>query len=152
MAETVEPAVSPVTSVTGPIYLLLFPIPVVCFLGALITDLVYSSNAVIMWLNFSEWLIATGLVFGALAALALLIEFIASRPIRVGIGWVHLILFYVALIVELFNAFVHTIDGWTAVVSTGLILSIIGCVVSLAAVATLFLVPVAWVARREVRP
>lgn len=152
MAETVEPAVSPVTSVTGPIYLLLFPIPVVCFLGALITDLVYSGNAVIMWLNFSEWLIATGLVFGALAALALLIEFIASRPIRVGIGWVHLILFYVALIVELFNAFVHTIDGWTAVVSTGLILSIIGCVVSLAAVATLFLVPVAWVARREVRP
>lgn len=152
MAETVERAVSPVASVTGPIYLLLFPIPVVCFLGALITDLVYSGNAVIMWLNFSEWLIATGLVFGALAALALLIEFIASRPIRVGIGWVHLILFYVALIVELFNAFVHTIDGWTAVVSTGLILSIIGCVVSLAAVATLFLVPVAWVARREVRP
>jgi hypothetical protein len=31
--------------------------------------------------------------------------------------------FYAALIVELFNAFRHTIDGWTAVVPTGLILS-----------------------------
>ena len=28
-----------------PIYLLLFPIPVVCFVGALVTDLAYSRRA-----------------------------------------------------------------------------------------------------------
>lgn len=151
MAETVE-RVSPVASVTGPVYLLLFPIPVVCFLGALITDFVYSGNAVIEWLNFSEWLIAAGLFFGAFAALALLIEFFASGPIRVAIGWVHIALFYAALILELFNAFVHTIDGWTAVVPTGLTLSIIGSILSLAAVTTLFLIPVTWIAARETRP
>jgi uncharacterized membrane protein len=81
----------------------------------------------------------------------LLIEFIATRAIRVGsFGWAHLALFYLALIVELFNAFVHTVDGWTAVVPTGMTLSIIGAMLALAAVATLFRVPVAWVVLREV--
>ena len=47
-------------------------------------------------------------------------------------------LFYAALIVELFNAFVHTIDGWTAVVPTGMMLSIIGALLALAAVGALF--------------
>ena len=137
----------------GLIYLLLFPIPVVCFLGALATDLAYSSSAYLMWLHFSEWLIATGLPFGALAALALLVEFFARPAIRRGgLGWMHLVLFYGALVVELINALIHTIDGWTAVVPTGMTLSIIGALLALAAAATLFRVPVTWVARREAMP
>ena len=152
MAEIVEPTRSPVATVTGPVYLLLFPIPVVCFIGALLTDLTYSSNAVIQWLAFSEWLIAAGLVFGAFAALASLVELIAAEPLRSNIiGWGHIFLFWAAMIVELFNAFVHSIDGWTAVVPTGLILSIIGSILCVLAVATLFLVPVAWVPAREIR-
>ena len=151
MAEIAEPTRSPVAAVTGPVYLLLFPIPVVCFLGALITDLVYSSDAVLQWLFFSEWLIAAGLVFGLLAALAALVELIAAEPLRSNIvGWGHVFLFYAALIVELFNALVHSVDGWTAVVPTGLILSIVGSILALAAVATVFLVPVTWVPAREV--
>ena len=134
------------------IYLLLFPIPVVCFVGALVTDIAYSRSAYLMWLHFSEWLIAAGLAFGALAVLALLVEFIASRAVRTArIGWAHLVLFCAALVVELVNAFVHTRDGWTAVVPTGMTLSVIGALLALASVATLFRVPVAWVARREVR-
>ena len=82
MAEIVERTDSRVAAVTGPIYLLLFPIPVVCFIGALLTDLTYMSNAVIEWLNFSEWLIAAGLVFGAFAALASLIELIAAFEVQ----------------------------------------------------------------------
>jgi uncharacterized membrane protein len=153
MAEIVARTESPVASVTGPIYLLLFPIPVVCFLAALVTDIVYSASEFLMWLHFSEWLIAAGLAFGALAALVLLIEFFASGVIRrQPLGWAHLVLFYAALIVELFNAFVHTIDGWTAVVPTGMILSIIGAILALAAVAVLFFVPVTWFKHREIRP
>ena len=71
MADIVEHRV---TSATGPIYLLPFPIPVVCFLAALITDITYSASAFLMWLHFSQWLIAAGLAFGALAAIVLLIE------------------------------------------------------------------------------
>jgi len=152
MAEIVEPTNSQVAAVTGPVYLLLFPIPIVCFIGALITDLVYSGNAVLQWLFFSEWLIAAGLLFGFLAAIAALVELIAAEPLRSNImGWGHVLLFYAALIVEVFNALVHSIDGWTAVNPTGLILSIIGSIFCVAAVATLFLVPVAWVPAREVR-
>jgi uncharacterized membrane protein len=152
MAEIVERTDGTVATVTGPVYLLLFPIPVVCFVGALLTDLTYASNGVIEWLNFSEWLIAAGLVFGAFAALASLIELIAAAPLRSAVvGWGHIFLFWAAMIVELFNSFVHTIDGWTAVVPTGLILSIIGSVLAVAAVATIFFVPVMWVPAREVR-
>jgi uncharacterized membrane protein len=152
MANLVRSTESSAARVIRPIYLLLFPIPVVCFLAALVTDVVYASSAYLMWLHFSEWLIAAGLAIGALAALALLIEFFASRAIRTGgFGWAHLVLFYAALAVELCNALVHTIDGWTAVVPTGMTLSIVGALLALAAVGTLFRVPVAWVARREVR-
>jgi uncharacterized membrane protein len=153
MVEITGHTQSRVARVTGPIYLVLFPIPVVCFVAGLLTDIAYSASASLMWLHFSEWLIATGLAFGALAALALLIEFFANDVIRAGaIGWSHLALFYAALIVELFNSFVHTVDGWTAVVPTGLILSIVGATLALAAVGVVFLVPVTWVERRKVRP
>lgn len=139
-------------SVAGPAYLLLFPIPVVCFLGAVITDVTYSDSAFLMWLHFSQWLIAAGLVFGAVAALVLLVEFFAGRVMRAGaVGWVHLVAFLAMLIIELFNAFVHTIDGWTAVVPTGMTLSIIGAIAAITAVATLFRVPVTWVRRDEAR-
>jgi uncharacterized membrane protein len=149
----VEHTGSRVAGVSGPLYLLLFPIPVVCFVAALITDIAYSAGAFLMWLHFSQWLIAAGLVFGALAALVLLVEFFASRAIRAGaFGWAHLVLFYAALVVELFNSFIHTVDGWTAVVPTGMILSVIGALLALAAVGALFLAPVTWVERRRVRP
>ena len=150
MAETTTRHVeSGVARVIGPIYLLLFPIPVVCFIAALVTDIAYAKSAYMMWLNFSEWLIPAGLLFGVLAAIALIVEFFASRAIRTGRGWAHLVLFIAALIVELFNAFVHTRDGWTAVVPTGMTLSVIGVILALAAVATLFMVPVTWVVHRQ---
>ena len=153
MAEVHVHRQSGVARVAAPIYLLLFPIPVVCFLGALATDLAYSASAYLMWLHFSEWLIAAGLAFGALAALALFVEFLARPAIRRGgLGWAHLVLFYGALVVELINALIHTIDGWTAVVPTGMTLSIVGAVLALAAAGALFRVPVIRVAHREVMP
>jgi uncharacterized membrane protein len=144
---------SRIARVTAPIYLLLFPIPVVCFVAALLTDIAYSAGAFLMWMHFSEWLIAAGLVFGALAALALLIEFFANDVFRAGvIGWSHLALFYAALIVELVNSLVHTADGWSAVVPTGLVLSIVGAILALAAVGTVLLMPVTWVEHRKATP
>jgi uncharacterized membrane protein len=148
-----NPVSSGAARATGSIYLLLLPIPVICFIGAVLTDIAYSSGAMLMWLHFSEWLIAAGLVFGALAALALVVEFFMSDVIRRGaFGWVHLVLLIAALVIELFDALVHTIDGWTAVVPTGMTLSVIGALLALATVATLWRVPLVWMAPREVRP
>ena len=155
MAETIMHRESGIARVTAPIYLLLFPVPVVLFMAALVTDVGYAKSGNIMWLNFSEWLIAAGLLFGALAAIGLIVEFVASRAIRNGTrGWTHLALFFAALVAELFNMFFHTRDGFTAVVPAGMALSIIGVLLALAAVWTLFTVPVTWVVHRhaEVRP
>jgi uncharacterized membrane protein len=110
-----------------PIYSMLLPVPIVCFTGAVITDLAYRDTAQMLWQDFSIWLITAGLLVGGLAALVLLIEFLSAGPVRRSVsGRVHLLLFYTALIVELFNAFIHSRDGWTAVVPTGLTLSIVG--------------------------
>jgi uncharacterized membrane protein len=129
-------------AVAWTVYLLLFPVPVVAFLAALATDGAYAATAYLMWLHFSEWLIAAGLAFGVLAALALLVAFVTRRVVREAhYAPAHLVLFYVALVVELVNAFVHTADGWTAVVPTGLVLSAVAAILALAAVATLFFVP-----------
>lgn len=133
------------------IYRLLFPLPIVCFLAALASDIGYASSADLMYLHFSEWLIAAGLAVGALAALVLLVVFIASRTVRTRPGAIHFVLFYVLLAVELVNAFEHTIDGWTAVVWTGMVLSVLGAVLALLAAATLRALPPAWGVYREAR-
>jgi uncharacterized membrane protein len=155
MAEINTHQESGVARVTAPLYLLLFPVPIVLFVAALVTDVAYANSDNITWLNFSEWLIAAGLLFGALAAIVLIVEFVSSPAFRAGaIGWTHLALFFATLVVELFNMFFHTRDGFTAVVPAGMALSIIGVLLALATVATLFTVPVTWVVHRrtEVTP
>ena len=117
----------PVSIVRHPIYSMLLPVPIVCFLGALITDLTYAnSSGNLLYVDFSSWLIAAGLVFGGIAGVVLLID-----AIRRAASWVAFGLLLAAWIVELINSFVHARDGWTAVVPLGLILSVIGALLIL---------------------
>jgi uncharacterized membrane protein len=132
MYETaVERRARPIAIARHPLYALFLPVPIVCFIGALITDLSYlNSGGNLLWLNFSSWLLAAGLLFGAIAGLFLLIDVI--RGVR-GLGLWGFLLLLAAWIVELINSFVHARDGWTAVAGTGLILSIVGVVLVLIA-------------------
>ena len=135
MADVAKRAASrPISIVRHPLYAMLLPVPLVCFIGALLTDVAYlKSGGNLIWLAFSSWLLLAGLLFGAIAALVLLIDFVRSPAIRSGRGWGNLLLFYAALLVELFSIFVHERDGWTAVAGLGLILSIVGAVLILIA-------------------
>jgi uncharacterized membrane protein len=112
-------------SIAGhPLHPMLVPFPIVCFVGTLATDLAYWRTADPMWANFSAWLLAAGLFFGALAALAGLIDFWSNRSVRAQApAWPHMLGNILALALSLINAFVHSRDGWTSVVPTGLILS-----------------------------
>jgi uncharacterized membrane protein len=150
MAELAARRPSPVAGGTAAIYRFLFPVPIVCFAGALASDIRYGLSEYLMWLHFSEWLITAGIVVGVIAALVLLVEFIADRSIRLALGWWHLALFYACIAVEIVNAFFHTIDGWTAVMWSGMILSALGALLALAAAATLRAVPPArrWIVER----
>jgi len=108
-----------------PIHAMLVPFPIVCFTGALLSDITYSNSPQVQWANFSEWLLAVGLIMGVLAAIFGLIDFLAAGKARPRIGWVHLIGNAVVLVLALFNNLVHARDGWTGVVPTGLTLSVI---------------------------
>ncbi|UPK32543.1 DUF2231 domain-containing protein [Bradyrhizobium sp. 186] len=109
-----------------PIHPMLVPIPIACFIGALLTDIAYAVTAEIMWANFSAWLLIVGVIFGVLAAIAGLTDFLGNRLVRAqASAWPHLIGNAVALILAIVNALIHTRDAWTSVWPTGLALSVI---------------------------
>lgn len=109
-----------------PIHPMLVPVPIVCFIGALLTDIAYVVSAEIMWADFSAWLLLVGVVFGVLAAFAGLTDFLGNRLVRAQPpAWPHLVGNAVALVLATLNALIHTRDAWTSVWPTGLILSIL---------------------------
>ena len=116
--------IRPVASATHPLHVLLGAYPIACFSGAFLTDIVYMNTAVMMWANFSIWLITAGLVMGVAAAVVGIVEALVSRKRAVlRPGWVHSIGNALVLLLSLWNAFVHSRDAYTSVVPTGIILS-----------------------------
>jgi uncharacterized membrane protein len=107
-----------------PIHPMLAPFPIVCFVGAFVTDLVYWHTAAVQWETFSVWLLSVGMVMAGLAVLAGFIDFVGNRQIRaLRPAWLHVLGNVIALVLALINAFVHSRDGYTAVIPTGLVLS-----------------------------
>src|SRR5438132_1279290 len=88
-AATAEPR--PLAIVDHPITSILLPVPVVCFLGALVTDLSYlNSGGNLMWVDFSAWLLAAGLLFGGIALVVLpdpVEELVAAVGVPKVVGW-----------------------------------------------------------------
>jgi uncharacterized membrane protein len=103
---------------------MLVPVPIVCFVATLVTDIVYWRTAVMQWANISAWLLVIGLIFGVLAAAAGLIDFFSARRIRdLRAAWIHGIGNVAVLVLSVVNALIHTRDAYTSVVPSGLILS-----------------------------
>jgi uncharacterized membrane protein len=101
---------------------MLVPFPIACFAGAFVTDLVYWRTPDVLWERFSIWLIAVGLIVAGFAVVAGVIDVATGKRIRT-LGWPHAVGYPLALVLSLINAFVHSRDGYTAVVPTGLMLS-----------------------------
>jgi uncharacterized membrane protein len=89
------------------IHTALLAFPIACFSLAVLTDAAYWWTENLLWLHFSEWLLLAGLLFGAIELLARMLGGIA------------------VLLLATVNSFIHTTDGWTAVVPYGLTLSIV---------------------------
>jgi uncharacterized membrane protein len=105
-----------------PIHKILVSFSAAYFTGALVTDLVYWQMPDVLWERFSIWLIVAGLVMAGLATIAYAIDLAGRRridrpalPRAAG--------YALAVLLALINAFVHSRDGYTAVVPTGLMLS-----------------------------
>jgi uncharacterized membrane protein len=128
---------SSATSRGRPMHRLLVSFSAAYFTGALVTDLVYWHMPDVLWERFSIWLISAGLVVSGLAILAYVIDLAVGRQIDRP-AWPRAIGYALAVALSLVNAFVHSRDGYTAVVPTGLMLSALVFVV---------LVATAWVGR-----
>jgi len=107
-----------------PIHLLLAPVPAVCFVATLVTDIVYWQTAAMLWADFSSWLVVVGVIFSVLTAIAGLVDSFRHRRVReYRAAWVHGLANTAVLVLSFFNALIHTRDAYTSVVPTGLILS-----------------------------
>lgn len=102
------------------------------FLGAMLSDIAYSSTYEIQWNNFASWLIAGGLVVSAFAVLFAFIDLLRSER-RGGRALVYFLLLLVTWCLGFINALIHAMDAWAAM-PAGLVFSII--VVVFACVAT----------------
>lgn len=122
-----------------PVHSALISFPIACFSLTLLTDIAYYQTSNLLWLHFSEWLLFAGLVFGILALLARAVDLLVRR---LRPPWLALFGAAIVLILAVVNSFVHTADGWTAVVPYGLVLS---------AVTVLAMVGTAWLARPGTR-
>ncbi len=117
-----------------PLYALLVQFPVVCFVGTLLSDLAYVKTTWFVWETFSIWLLTAGCIFAGLAGIVGLVDFLSNRAIRgARLAWPHALVSLAAAVLSVLNAFVHSRDGYTAVVPEGLTLSAIVVVLMLIA-------------------
>ncbi len=107
-------------STVNSLHFTLLAFPIACFSLTLLTDILYWRTLNLMWLHFSEWLLLAGLVFGVLALLSLLIDFLVSRRRP---SWWAVLAGSVVMLLATLNSFIHTADGWTAVMPYGLLVS-----------------------------
>jgi len=125
-----------------PIHKILVSFSAAYFAGALVTDLVYWQMPDVLWERFSIWLITAGLIMAGLAGIAYVIDLAGNRQIDMPV-WPRVVGYALAVVLSLINAFVHSRDGYTAVVPTGLMLSGLVIVV---------LLLTAWIARTLADP
>jgi uncharacterized membrane protein len=105
-----------------PIHRMLVSFSAAYFAAALVTDVVYWQMPDVMWERFSIWLITAGLIMAGLAVVAYVFDLASRRRIDRP-AWPRATGYAIAVLLALANAFVHSRDGYTAVVPTGLTLS-----------------------------
>ncbi|CAM3492645.1 DUF2231 domain-containing protein [Paracoccus nototheniae] len=96
----------------------------------LVTDLAYMQTMVLMWQDFSSWLLFFGLIVGGVAALLWILSAVMGRMRPV---WGAALFSVLALVAGFVNSLIHAGDGWTAIVPWGLALSAVTCVLMLCA-------------------
>mgnify|MGYP001354215700 CR=1 FL=1 len=115
-----------------PLHAVLLAGTIPLFLGAMLSDIAYSSSYHIQWSNFASWLIAGGLVFGGFALLWALIDLFRAGNHR-GSSLIYFLLLLATWCLGFINALVHARDAWASM-PTGLVLSVIvtvlACVVT----------------------
>jgi uncharacterized membrane protein len=109
---------------THPIHPMLVPFPIVCFIGTLVTDIVYLSNYNAGWATASRYLLAIGIVMAALAAVAGLTDFFGEKKIQGSDAIKHMLANVVAVVLEIVNFFAR-LNSDAAIGRIGVYLSVV---------------------------
>ena len=107
-----------------PIHPMLVQFPIVCFIGVLVTDIVFINNQSGGWASASRYLLAIGLVMAALAAIAGLTDFLGDKRIQGSDAIKHAVANVTAVVLEVVNL-VLRLHNNAQIPRTGIILSAI---------------------------
>ncbi len=107
-----------------PIHPMLIPFPIVCFIGALVTDIVFLNNNDTGWATASKYLLGVGIVMALLAAVAGLTDFFGDKRIQGSDAIKHVLANVTAVVLEIVNFFVR-LNNDSAIRGTGIVLSVI---------------------------
>ena len=106
-----------------PIHPMLVPFPIVCFIGAFVTDIFFAYGAGDGWAVASNWLLGFGLGTAALAALAGLTDFLNDDHLRRStVAVKHMLANVTAVVVEAVNLLIRVTTP-DSVLSIGIYLS-----------------------------
>ena len=101
------------SALANAVYGLFNPIPFGFFVAALIFDIVYARTGEILWMKAAAWLITIGLLFAIIPRLVNLAQvWITSRRSAVPADRLDFWLNLLAIVVAIFNAFVHSRDAY----------------------------------------
>ncbi|HET7317148.1 MAG TPA: DUF2231 domain-containing protein [Sphingomicrobium sp.] len=106
-----------------PIHPMLIPFPIVCFVGTLVTDIVFLNNHDPGWATASRYLLGIGIIMGLAAAAAGLTDFMGDDRIRrLGDAVKHMLANVTAVVLSVVNFFIR-LDNNDAISGIGIILS-----------------------------
>ena len=115
-----------------PLHPMLITLPIGLFMATFICDLLYWWTADGGFATAAIWLLGAGLIGGALAAVAGLIDFLGDKRIRgIGDAWQHAIGNVILVLVQLFSFYWRYRYGASAVVPLGLSLSLVAVLIML---------------------
>lgn len=115
-----------------PLHPIVLGLPFTCFLAAMIADIAYVRSYDIVWKNFSDWLLAGGMVLGALGAIVGIVDLLRPTVRANRLLTPYAVAYAVAMLLALVNNFVHSRDAYGAM-PAGLILSVLTVLVLTAA-------------------
>ena len=94
------------------------------FTLTLFTDWAYVQTTILMWRDFSSWLLFFGLIVAGVGCVLWLIGLLTRRP---GPSWGAVGMYVLVMLAAFFNSLLHAGDGWTAIMPWGITLSVVTC-------------------------
>jgi len=107
-----------------PLHPIVLGLPFACFFAGMITDIAYFQTYDIAWKNFSDWLIAGGMVLGALGAIVGIVDLVRPTVRANRLLLPYALAYAAAMLLALLNNFIHSRDAYGAM-PAGLVLSVL---------------------------